>query len=153
LLAAALLATLPLFQATVNQWFQRAPSTDLLNLIRGLAQDPFLLALWLGPVVWLGVALFEELSRAFFLIRFQNIWGTTTGRWIAILASAFIWGFAHIYQGPAGVISISLLGILKGWIYLRFGRLWVLVVAHALYDSVQIGYIVWLIRSGAFPTG
>jgi membrane protease YdiL (CAAX protease family) len=55
---------------------------------------------------------------------------------------------AHLYQGTAGMISIGIHGVIKGYVYLRFGRVWPLIVAHAFYDSVQIAWVVSLIRRG-----
>ncbi len=53
----------------------------------------------------------------------------------------------HLYQPPAIMASIGLLSVLKGWLFWKTGRLWVLVVAHALYDSVQVVATVLAVRS------
>ena len=39
--------------------------------------DPLLLAVWPGPVAWLGVATFEELTRVFMLNRVDRLASTT----------------------------------------------------------------------------
>jgi hypothetical protein len=38
------------------------------------------------------------------------------------------------------------MGLVKGWFFLRWRRLWPLVIAHGLYDSVQIALAVLQIR-------
>ncbi len=45
------------------------------------------------------------------------------------------------------MVSIGLLSLLKGWYFLRTGRFWSLVVAHALYDSVQVIAAVSAVRA------
>ncbi|MHC4061116.1 MAG: CPBP family glutamic-type intramembrane protease [Planctomycetota bacterium] len=38
--------------------------------------------------------------------------------------------------------------MLYGWYYLRFGRVWPLIIAHALYDSLQVIQVVMAFRGG-----
>ena len=56
-------------QRTLAGWLPAGPppSPELFDMLRDLIQNPLLLAIWLGPVLWIGVVLFEELSRTFFL--------------------------------------------------------------------------------------
>ena len=115
-------------------------------LLSGVAHDPWLLALWLGPTVWIGVALFEELARAFLLRRLWQAWAGRAGRVAAILIVSTLTGVAHAYQGPAAAVLIGLQGLLLGSFYLRTGRIRALIVSHALYDSVQIVIAVVMIR-------
>lgn len=42
----------------------------------------------------------------------------------------------HLYQGPAGVVSILVVGLILTAYYLRSGRLWPVVFAHILADIV-----------------
>jgi membrane protease YdiL (CAAX protease family) len=44
----------------------------------------------------------------------------------------------HLYQGPLAVIPIALFGVLVTVVYVRLGRLWPVVVAHALLDLVGL---------------
>lgn len=115
------------------------PPQVVQTLLRALSENPLLLALWLGPVVWIGVAAFEELSRVFLLDRLWKLWPGRTGRWSAVVLSALVWALVHIYQGVSSVVSISLLGLMYAAYYLRFGRVWPLIIAHALFDSIQVG--------------
>jgi membrane protease YdiL (CAAX protease family) len=135
------------FGATVARLLPpRPPVEEMIELLAGLARDPWLLAIWLGPVVWIGVALFEELMRVFLLRRLWQVWSGPVGRWGVILGVSALIGVAHGYQGVAAIVSIGLMSVLKGWFFLATGRLWALVVAHALYDSVQIAMAVVMMR-------
>jgi membrane protease YdiL (CAAX protease family) len=147
-LAAALLAFFVAFNATVARLFPpQPPPEQMIELMAELARSPWLLALWLGPVVWIGVALFEELLRAFLLRRLWQVWSGPAGSWAAILAVSALTGAAHGYQGPAAILSIGAMSVFKGWFFMTTGRIRALIVAHALYDSAQIAMAVVMIRT------
>lgn len=122
------------------------PPQELLELLDGLSRSPLLLALFLGPVVWIGVALFEELWRVHLLRRLWLVWPGPSARWIVVLVAAAMVAGLHLYQPPPVMISIGILSFLKGAFYLATGRFWSLVIAHAVYDSVQIVMAVAAIR-------
>ena len=124
------------------------PPKAVTTLIKALGESPLLLAVWLGPVVWLGVATFEELSRVFLLDRLWKLWPGALCRWAVIVLSAVVFGLVHIYQGVAAVVAVSLLGLVYALYYLRFGRVWPLIIGHALFDSVQIASAVSAGRGG-----
>lgn len=146
-LAAGLLALFFFLQPTVNPLFpQQAPPPAITQLISGLSRDPFFLALWLGPVVWIGVAIFEELQRVFMLDLLWDMGGPDYLRWIVIAASALLFALAHTYQGPANMTGIFIQAVVYGIFYLKVGRLWPMIVAHGLYDSLQLSMAVIQIR-------
>ena len=125
---------------------RRPPTSEMLQLIRAVAADPWLLALWLGPVVWLGVALFEELWRAFMLNRLGALFPGRAGAWSVLLGVSAVFGLAHGYQGPAAMLSIGAKSVLMGAWFMRTRRLVPLIVAHAVYDSVQIAMAAWVMH-------
>ena len=124
----------------------RPPSEEVMELIFAVARDPLLLALWLVPVVWIGVALFEELWRVFVLKRLWSVFAGTGGRWAVLVSVSLLIGAVHGYQGPAAVISIAMKSVLMGWYFMATRRVRPLIVAHAVYDSVQIAVAVYAIR-------
>jgi membrane protease YdiL (CAAX protease family) len=135
------------FQATLARFFPPTlPAEELVELLSGLSRNPWLLALWLGPVVWIGIAGFEELWRAFTLRRLWRVWGGGVGRWASLFIVSALFGLAHFYQGPAAVVEIGLLSVPMGWVFMATGRLRALIVAHALYDSIQIAFALIVIR-------
>ena len=125
----------------------RPPSREVMELIIGVARDPLLLALWLGPVVWIGIAGFEELWRVVVLRRLWFVFPGTAGKWGVLLLVSILIGLAHGYQGPASIVSITIKSVLMGWYFMASGRTRPLIVAHAIYDSLQILAAVYAIRS------
>ena len=124
------------------------PQSGLGNVFAELARDPWRLALFLGPGLALGAAGFEELVRVFFLSRWWQIAPGAAWRWLGVLISAALFGLAHLYQGPAGMANAALSGLILAVVYLRFGRVWPLAISHYLHDALQIGLVVYLMRSG-----
>lgn len=127
---------------------QRAPSPEIIGLIRAVAGDPLLLALWLGPVVWFGIAGFEELWRVFLLHRLWSLVPGLPGAWLTLFAVSALVGVAHGYQGPAAVVSIGVKSLLMGAFFMYRRRVVPLIVAHAVYDSVQIAFAVRMLGGG-----
>lgn len=127
----------------------RPPSEEVMKLIFAVARDPLLLALWLGPVVWIGVAAFEELWRVVVLRRLWLIFSSPVGQWVALFLVSVLIGAAHAYQGPASIISIAMKSVLMGVYFKKSSRVRPLIVAHAVYDSVQIIMAVIAIRQGS----
>ncbi len=151
LLAAVFLGLLVLQQMVQSRWLAHAagpPPQALITLFQGIVNNPLLLAIWLGPVAWLGVATFEELSRVFMLNRLWTVWSQPFARWFILLVSAFLFGLVHIYQGPVSVVAIALQGFAYGWYYMRFGRVWPMIIGHALYDSFQVIQVVIAFKGG-----
>jgi membrane protease YdiL (CAAX protease family) len=50
------------------------------------------------------------------------------------LASAFFRAFLHAYQGIDAVVLIFPLGLIFGFVYWKWRRLWPLFIAHVLFD-------------------
>jgi membrane protease YdiL (CAAX protease family) len=116
----------------------KPPSQEVLDLMTGLARNPLLLAVWLGPVVWIGVALFEELVRVFFLNCLWKMSDKRLWEYFSIWLVALFAGMMHNYQGAFGVVSVCIQGLIMAAYFYRFRRFWPLVISHALFDSVQI---------------
>jgi membrane protease YdiL (CAAX protease family) len=75
--------------------------------------------------------LFEEFFVSGYLITTLKQWKDP---WFAINASVTVRLLYHLYQGPSGIVAIIPLGFVFAQWYIRTGRLWPLVVAHALFD-------------------
>lgn len=151
LLAGFFLGLFILQQVIQSRWLPRTagpPPEELITLFNGIVNDPLLLAIWLGPVAWFGVATFEELTRAFMLNRLWIVWPQPLGRWLVMIASAALFGVVHIYQGTVNATAIALQGLLYAWYYKRFGRLWPMIISHALYDSAQVVQVAIAFRGG-----
>ncbi len=148
-LGAGFLLLRTLTQPMLTGWFEpRPPNPEIMQLIHSVSSDPWLLVLWLGPVVWIGIAGFEELWRVFVLRRFWTVFSGTGGKWMVLLLVSVAIGVVHGYQGPAAIISIGFKSVLMGWFFMATGRTRALIVSHAVYDSVQIVMAVVAIRAG-----
>jgi hypothetical protein len=135
---------------TIARYFHRASEIEsgMASLMNMLAGNPWLFALFLGPVLFIGVAGSEELTRVFFITRWMKISSSKVWLGVGVFLSAFLFGLNHVAQGYAGVISVTLNSLIMVLWYLRFGRIFHLIVAHYLYDAIQIGMVVTLIWRG-----
>ena len=136
-------------RATLYQWIpnHNPPNTELIDTMADLANDPLLLIIWFGPVLWIGIALFEELSRVFLLKCLWNLKENKNWHIAAIFLASTLIGVAHLYQGTAGIISIGLKSIIMGFYFYKFRRLLPLIISHALYDGIQFAFFVIQFRN------
>ncbi len=129
---------------TIYRWIPRngPPNTEILDVLAQLANDPVMMLVWFGPVLWIGIALFEELSRVLLL---KSLWTISSNKnWeiAVILLTSTLIGFAHIYQGMAGVISIGLKSIVMCVFFYKYRRIFPLIVSHVLYDGIQFAFVM-----------
>ena len=118
------------------------PNLELLGLMLDMRKNPILLFIWFGPVLWIGIALYEELIRVFML---TTLWKWSEGRiWTiaVIFISAVIIGLAHWNQGPYGMVTVGIKSLVSGYFFLRIKRLMPLVYAHVLYDGIQVAALL-----------
>ncbi|WP_305093379.1 CPBP family intramembrane glutamic endopeptidase [Prescottella sp. R16] len=90
----------------------------------------------------------EILVVAYLISRLRRLgWGENS----SLLASALLRGSYHLYQGFGGGLGNVVMGLIFGRYWQRTGKLWPLVIAHALIDSVAFvgyallrGHLSWL---------
>jgi membrane protease YdiL (CAAX protease family) len=89
----------------------------------------------------------EVIVVAYLFARLRDLgWRT----WPIIVTAALLRGSYHLYQGFGAFVGNVVMGVAFGWLYVRFGRVLPLVVAHVLMDAaVFVGY-PW--AATAFPT-
>jgi membrane protease YdiL (CAAX protease family) len=131
-------------RATIYRWIpsHNPPNTELINTLIDLANSPLLMVIWFGPVLWVGIALFEELSRTFMLKALWNINEKKGWHIITIFLTSTLIGFVHLYQGTAGIISIGLQSIIICFYFYKHRRLLPLVISHGLYDGAQFLFFI-----------
>lgn len=86
--------------------------------------------------MWVGLSLTagfcEEVLYRGFLMWYSMMW---LPKGAAVLASAVIFGVAHLYLGWAvGVLRATVAGVVFGVAYLLTGTLWVPIALHAIVD-------------------
>jgi len=58
-----------------------------------------------------------------------------------VIVTSVLRGLYHLYQGFGAGLGNLAMGLVFGYVYMRTGRLWPLIVAHALIDAVAfVGY-------------
>ncbi len=127
---------------TLSNLLSFNPNMEMLGLMLDIRKNPILLILWFGPVLWIGVALYEELLRVFVLTslwKFSNKKGWTIS---VVLISALIMGFAHWSQGSYGIVTIATKSLVSGFFFFKYRRLLPLVIAHVLYDAIQVAMLL-----------
>jgi membrane protease YdiL (CAAX protease family) len=109
---------------------------------------------WKYPVLLLSAlqnALLEEVVVVGYLILRLRQLGVSSSSAIAV--SALVRGSYHLYQGIGGFVGNAVMGVLFGFLYVRWGRVAPLVVAHTLLDvGAFIGYAVLAGRVSWIPT-
>lgn len=119
------------------------------SMFRSLVGDERLLVFWLA-ISWTLAAFMEEMVyRGWLVARFAELARFTQAGWIAgVIATAILFGLAHLYQGASGVVATGLSGLIFGVAYLASGRnLWCAILAHGLMDT--IGFV--MIYLGVYP--
>lgn len=90
----------------------------------------------------------EVLVVGYLTTRLQQLrWPT----WGILAASAVLRGSYHFYQGFGGFLGNAVMGLVFAWFFLKFRRIWPLVLAHSLIDTVVFvaypllqGHVSWL---------
>jgi len=118
----------------ISGWLGTEPDTSRFDPVRG----NLLALLFVLFVVWTTAAFGEEMIfRGFFLNRLQELGAKKPfSLGLAILLSSVFFGLGHSYQGLAGVILTTIVGLIFCLFYLLSGKnLWVTILIHGLYDT------------------
>ena len=85
----------------------------------------------------------ELLFRGYFQ---QQCTRLARGRvWVGVAASSLLFGLAHLYEGAAGVISITIFGAMFSVLAIRRRSLRPGMIAHAWHDALS-GLILFLLQ-------
>jgi membrane protease YdiL (CAAX protease family) len=76
--------------------------------------------------------LYEELFLLGYIQRFMMGHGASFALGVSLLVRLLY----HLYQGPSGAVFVLIFGGTLGYVYLRTGNLWAVVVAHIVADIV-----------------
>jgi CAAX protease family protein len=107
------------------------PSTPLPSMAaKGMGE--LLLAIGLVAVVAVGE---ETIFRGYLILRLKAI---TTSPATAALLSAAIFSLGHGYEGSAGVVTVGVMGLVLGFVYMWRRSLVAPIVMHFLQDFIAI---------------
>jgi membrane protease YdiL (CAAX protease family) len=80
----------------------------------------------------------EVIVVGFLFTRLRQLRMSVVG---AVVLTSLLRGLYHLYQGFGAGLGNVAMGLVFGYVYVRTGRLWPLIVAHALIDAVAfVGY-------------
>lgn len=88
--------------------------------------------------VCLTAGICEEIIFRGYLLYILETFFPTLQQWSFLLISSLIFGIVHIYQGKKYILSIGLLGLFLGCIYLAFGSILPVMIFHFIQDISAI---------------
>jgi membrane protease YdiL (CAAX protease family) len=126
----ALVTTIMAVVQEVAPQLHNVPRNPLQDMIR-TPRDAWVFA---GVVIVSG-GLREEIQRAFVLRRFERYLG---GRWLGLAVFSAAFGAGHALQGWDVALTIAVLGVFWGLIYLRRRSILAPVVSHAGFNVAEV---------------
>lgn len=114
--------------ALTIEWIDRKTIEDVMS-VRLVNDDISLLSLVAISIV---NPVFEELLLCGYIVTTLK---EPRGFWTAVNVSVATRLLCHLYQGGLALLFIVPLGFLFTYFYARTGRLWPLIIAHALTDA------------------
>ncbi|MBI3802183.1 MAG: CPBP family intramembrane metalloprotease [Nitrospirae bacterium] len=118
--------------AALQQVGFSTPSIPVSSLLPGDSTAQRLLSLALVAVVAVSE---ETIFRGYLMLRFKTVLGSARG---ALFLSSVLFAAGHGYQGMAGILTVGVLGLIFGAVYLWRGSLVAPIVMHFLHDFVGI---------------
>ena len=97
------------------------------------------LALYL-TITWTTAGVGEEIIwRGWAMTGIAKLLGEGKAAWVVgLLVTSILFGFLHLYQGPAGMLSTGLVGLSFGIVFLATGRnLWIPILCHGIMNSIS----------------
>jgi len=99
---------------------------------------------WFLPATWaerrwfasvsVTAGICEEALFRGFLLHYLHVFPWTVNLTLALVVSAVIFGFQHLYQGIAGVAQTAVMGFLSSLLFLLTGNLLAPMIVHAALD-------------------
>jgi len=114
----------------IAPWLHTVDKSPLLKFM----DTPLEAAVFLVVVV-LGAGVKEELQRAFVLHRFEHYLG---GRRVGLMVFSSLFGILHFDQGVDVAVSIGLLGLFWGVLYLKRRNAVITMASHASFNAAQV---------------
>lgn len=96
---------------------------------------------WYGKILWVVVSLTagfceEVMFRGYVLTRLRLVFKTKS--WVLpVVFSCLSFGLCHAYQGVAGMVGVTIYGLLFALLYVWKKNLWPCVIAHFLNNAIM----------------
>lgn len=129
-------------RATLMGVLEFKSNEELLGLMLDMREKPALVIIWFLPVLWIGIALYEELIRVFMLTSLWKFSSNKTWTMAVIFLTSLLIGLTHWSQGNYGIVTIATKSIIACFFFYKYRRLLPLVIAHALYDGIQVALLL-----------
>jgi membrane protease YdiL (CAAX protease family) len=126
-----------------KSWGQPDPS-----LFLGMRDHPIELLGWL-LIAWTTAAFGEELVfRGYLIPALANARANGRPAWaLAVAVSTILFGLAHAYQGPTGIVFTGTVGAAFGIAFVIGKRnLWRTVLAHGIFDTASLILLFFSLR-------
>lgn len=95
-------------------------------------------------MVWILVAVLEEgIYRGYLMTELRDLMGLgIMALIINLLYSSVVFGLSHGYQGPSGMLSTGIVGVILGVVFVLSNfNLWLVIFTHGFIDTIGIGLI------------
>jgi uncharacterized protein len=92
-------------------------------------------------LIWTLAAFGEELVyRGYVMNRMADLGGRTRLAWaLSLLAVSSLFGLAHFYQGPTGIVDTGITSLILGGLYFYSRRnLWLPILTHGFSDTIGL---------------
>jgi hypothetical protein len=117
------------------------PAPENISSVLKIPVHDWKVALRSLAIVWIFAGFGEELGyRGYLLPRAAELGNRSKLAYIAAMFYvAVLFGLAHFYKGPAGVMDSTYSGLVLGGVYLFSGRnLWAPILAHGVVDTAAV---------------
>lgn len=122
----------------------KSPETGSAGLVKeamfDIANEPRLFILVLLSVA-VGAPLAEELIFRGQL--FAALSNTRLGVWGTTLATSLAWAMLHATEPWLSIGLIFVMGLVFGFLLIRFGSLWVTIICHGVWNAIYSLIIFW----------
>lgn len=112
------------------------------------SRDPVYKFLLITLISFVVAGLREELWRAAILASLLRLapasWSQKRKNGVALGASSVLFGCAHLYQGAAGVVGTTLLGLVLGLVMLRHQSVYPAIIAHGCFNAASFAALAAL---------
>ncbi len=125
----------------IEDWiYQLFPFPKNIEGVTPDTNEPTSIVGWIFLMLFFAAIPEELVWRGFLIPQLAFVFGSKKWSWVvSLLLVSILFGFAHSYQGPAGIASTSVGGLAYGLVYYLDGKsLWKAIIVHWLVNSLSL---------------